>query len=373
MLPIPVLRSVAIVVIIALATVAAPFTLAQTPTAGTEPASVVLAGLTNPRGFTWGADGTLYLALAGNGGDREGVWAGVPSGIFGGPTSSIVWLENGCPVTVAGGLPSGNWRDAGWVWGAMDVVFLDGQLYALLGGGGEDFGTPEVPNGVYRVNSDGTTTLVANLSSWLGDMPPAFVSPDYNSDGSLFDLEAAGGALFLSDAISGNIVKVTPDGTITRVADLSAGHVVPTGIAIAADGTIYVGNEGAAPYADGTAKVVKIAPDGTVSDAWTGLTRIGDIVLGPDGALYATELSTGNTDTAPIVHPGTGRVVKQTGADASSVVADGLDFPVGLGFGPDGALYVDGPANGADDGDGWLARIGGAPATPAAACATPVS
>jgi hypothetical protein len=45
------------------------------------------------------------------------------------------------------------------------------------------------------------------------------------------------------------------------------------------------------------------------------------------------------------------------------VVAEGLDFPVGLGFGPDGALYVSGPANGATPADGanagagWLARV----------------
>ena len=31
-------------------------------------------------------------------------------------------------MAVVGGSPSGVWRDAGWVWGVMDVVFLDGQL-----------------------------------------------------------------------------------------------------------------------------------------------------------------------------------------------------------------------------------------------------
>ena len=114
---------------------------------------------------------------------------------------------------------------------------------------------------------------------------------------------------------------------------------------------------------EASTKVVKITPDGTVSDAWTGLTRVADLVLGPDGRLYAAELSTGNTETAPFVHPNTGRIVRQSGPDSLEVIAEGLDFPVGLGFGPVGALYVSGPANGATPADGanagagWLARV----------------
>src|SRR3712207_9052524 len=64
-----------------------------------------------------------------------------------------------------------------------------------------------------------------------------------NADGSLFDLEAAGGALLLSDAVGGQIVRVTPGGEITELADLSERHPVPTGIAVDADGNAYVGFE----------------------------------------------------------------------------------------------------------------------------------
>ena len=108
---------------------------------------------------------------------------------------------------------------------------------------------------------------------------------------------------------------------------------------------------------------MKITPDGTVSDAWTGLTRVADLEIGPDGMLYAAELSTNNTDEAPFVHANTGRIVRQSGPDSSEVIADGLNFPVGLGFGPDGELFVTGPANGdtpaagANAGAGWLARV----------------
>jgi hypothetical protein len=260
-------------------------------------------------------------------------------------------------VTLASDLPSGNYRAADWVWGVMDVAFLDGQLYALVGGGGEDYGNPTVPNGVYRVGEDGSTTLIADLSSWLGDVPPKEFAPDYNSDGSLFDMEAGAGALWISEAVGGRLLKVSPDGTIALVADLSEGHRVPTGIALAPDGGAYVGFETAAPWTDGSSLVVHVAEDGTVSDVWTGLTAVTDVALGPDGALYAAEMATGNTADETGIHPGTGRVVRQDGMDGLDVVASGLDFPAYLGFAPDGSLYVGSPAIGADAGEGTIARI----------------
>ncbi len=64
--------SVSLVLIFTLLLSAAPLAVrAQeaTPMAGALPdgVEVVASGLTNPRGFTWGADGELFLALAGTG------------------------------------------------------------------------------------------------------------------------------------------------------------------------------------------------------------------------------------------------------------------------------------------------------------------
>lgn len=318
--------------------------------------TVVASGLTNPRGFAWGPDGTLHLAIAGHGGDNL---LPVAPGftIHNGLTSSVVTVADGCTTPVVQGLVSTLWEEPGWVWGTMDVAFLGPDLYVLVSGAGPFWGSPSSRSGVYTIDDDGAMTLVADLGAWLAQHPPRVGSPEGNPDGSLFDLEATSDALLVSNAVSGQIIKVTPAGEVSEFADLSEEHPVPTGLAVDADDNAYVGFESAAPFTDGGVTIVKITPDGTVSDAWTGLTRVADIAIGPDGTLYAEELSTGNTPEAPYTYPDTGRIVRQTGPDTSDVIADGLNYPVGLGFGPDGALYVSGPANGANNGEGWLARV----------------
>jgi hypothetical protein len=312
-----------------------------------EGVEVIAAGLTNPRGFTWGADGQLFIGLAGNGGDTQLEAEGTPLPFLVGPTSSVATLENGCAVPVAEGIGSALWTDAGWIWGAMDVAVLDGELYVLAGAG-----TGLGGNGIYRVLADGGLELVADLGAWMTENPTAFIPPDYDPTGSWFDLEAGTDRLWISEAVGGQIVTVTPAGEITRVVDLSDGHMVPTGIVLDGEGGVYVGFETTAPYPDGGSKVVHVAADATVSDYWTGLTAVTDLVMGPDGMLYAAEMATGNTDEAPFLTPNSGRVVRMTGPDSLEPVLTDVDAPVYLGFGDDGALYVSLPAFSADAGVG---------------------
>jgi hypothetical protein len=241
----------------------------------------------------------------------------------------------------------------------MDVAFLADQLYVLVSGAGPTWLSPSSFSGVFQLNDDGTMTLVADLTNWLPDNQPDFIAPDYNSDGSLFDLEAAGDALLLSEAVGGQLLRVTPAGEITEVADLSGEHLVPTGIAVDDEGNAYVGFETTPPYPDGASKVVKVTPDGMVSDEWTGLTAVTDVALGPDGALYAAEMATGNTDTEPFLSPGSGRVVRQSGPDTLEEVLTDVAYPVTLGFDAEGALHVAYPAFAPDAGaeHGALLRI----------------
>ncbi len=322
---------------------------------------VAASGLTNPRGFTWGPDGTLYVALAGTGGSNpptEQAPTVEQLGWMGGPTAAIVRTDQGCPVAVVTGLPAAR-SMMGDVLGAEDVAFLGGQLYAAVDGGGAAHGNPDQPAGIYRINMDGSYEVVADLSAWVRANPVANVPEDYDPDAEAYRLLAdeAAGRLWVIGPNSGQVLTVIPDGTITRIADLSAGHPVPDAIAAAPDGGIYVGNLTAVPFADGSAKVIHVAEDGTTNDVWTGLTTVTDIAVGPDGTLYATELSTGNLQEPPFLVPGSGRVVRQTGPDSLEVVAGGLMLPVALDFGPDGLLYVALPAIGGDHGEGVLVTV----------------
>ncbi|MDQ3654712.1 MAG: ScyD/ScyE family protein [Chloroflexota bacterium] len=335
---------------------------AATPVAESSAPVIVASGLTNPRGMTWGADGTLFVALAGIGGNtpatEDAPTTAAIGPFLGGPTAAIAQIgADGCPVGVATGLPS-SINGLGAVLGAEDVAILGDQLYAAVDGGGTVHGNADVPSGVYRILAEGTTELVADLSAWVRENPVAEIPGDFDPDAAGYSIVAdeASGLLWVGDPNSGQVLSVTPDGVVARVADLSAGHPVPTHLTLDPNGGVYIGTLTVIPFPDGAAKVMHVAADGTVTEVWTGLTTVVDVAVGADGTLYALEMSTGNLAEPPFFQPATGRVVRQTAPDGLEVVAEGLMFPIALDVGPDGAFYISSPAIGANGGQGTITR-----------------
>ena len=54
-----------------------------------------------------------------------------------------------------------------------------------------------MPNGVLRVNEDGNTELIANLSAFVMAFPVAHPSPDdFEPDGTWYSMIAVGGNLY---------------------------------------------------------------------------------------------------------------------------------------------------------------------------------
>jgi hypothetical protein len=309
------------------------------PLRAASPVTVAASGLINPRGFAVGPGEQLDVAIAGQSGLNAGV----------------VTITDGCPIAVVEGLP-GYRIVFGAMTGVADVATLDGRRYLLLSGGDIDRGA--TPNGLYQFDENGKIALIANISSFIRDNPVATRPGDYDTDGQPHALLAMGDGFWVTEGNSNQVLHLGLDGSVTRIADLSAGHPIPTGIAPAPDGGAYVGFLTHAPYREGAASVVQITPDGTVTEVWTGLTLVTALAVDATGALYALEMATGiDADDPASIVPETGKVVRRTGPDTAEDVVTGLPLPVAMEFGPDGALYIAGPAFGADNGEGLILRV----------------
>src|SRR6202042_1252825 len=152
---------------------------ALTPAMAQQPPPVqptpftVATGLEGPRGMRFGPDGYLYVAEAGTGGTTSTVGQcvqvpgppGGPGPDTGGLTARISKISpSGKVSTVASGFPSVTIGPGGvnGTIGVADVVFLDGELYAVVGGGGCSHRNPNSPSGIAKVNlKDGSWHLIA--------------------------------------------------------------------------------------------------------------------------------------------------------------------------------------------------------------------
>jgi hypothetical protein len=223
-------RFVALIVAFVLALAALPASLVgtsaqdATPGAGPPPfpppsanVTVFAEGLDNPRGLEFGPDGTLYVAEGGQGGttSTEGECEQVvpPVGPYtGGDNARISTLDaDGQRTTLVEGLPSTQTASTlgSLVSGVADLAFVDDTLYYLLASGGCSHGNPDAPNGVYRVNEDGTTELVGDLSAFVMANPTAVQNPaDFEPDESAYGLEAFNDQLYVTESNHGALDAV---------------------------------------------------------------------------------------------------------------------------------------------------------------------
>jgi hypothetical protein len=324
--------------------------LALAPAALAQNVTVFASGFNNPRGLTFDADGNLYVAEGGAGGtlSSAGLCPQVvaPIGPYtGGFTSRISKVApDGTVTIVADHLPSDQTsvNQGSLVSGVADVAFMDDTLYAILAGAGCSHGLAGTNNGVLKVNPDGTTTMIANLSAFQMSHPVANPEPDdFEPDGTWYSMIAVHGVFYAIEPNHGELDAISIGGQVRRVLDISniQGHIVPT--ALAYDGhDFYVGNLDTFPIKDGSSKIMKITPGGHLTTVYIGFSDILGLAFDSKGRLYVLENTTGH----PFPTQHTAKILRVDGKNQYTEIANGmtspLSLPTAMTFGPDGNLYV---------------------------------
>ena len=225
--------------------------------------------------------------------------------------------------------------------GPVDVAFLGRTAYVLVtivSGNifGDPFGDPEAKNGLYRIERDGSNTLVADLGQWSVDHPP---EPAFFVDtGVHFALETYGGGFLVTDGHHNRVLGVSRNGSIREVATFE--NVVPTGLEAGTfPGNVFVTQMGPIPHEPEDGKVLALRVFSEPREIASGASMLIDVERGPQGRLYV--VSQGQWDgigEGSRAKPNTGRllVVGQHGDLTPVVDGDGkelvLDRPTSVEF-----------------------------------------
>jgi len=312
----------------------------------------VATGLNNPRQIDFGPGG-MYVAEAGNGSfngtsSSQPCFPGPEGNVCFGETGSVTRVRHGKQHRVLKGLASlGGETDGSAALGPADLVVLDRHTIVLSLGLGTDpanrsslpkVGRKQLARLIQFDTHTGKGIVIGDLGAHEAQANP-IDTPDSDPTG----VAKAGKLGYLATDSGGNTLVRAKNGKVRGVAafkDRTVGadtyQVVPTDVVKGPDGAWYVSELTGAPFIPGQARIWRIVP-GHKPHVWaSGLTNVTSLAF--DGRkLYAVEIaSTGipNFDTGALV-----RVFSDKSGKAAKPIAAPLFAPYGVAV-HRGAAYV---------------------------------
>lgn len=304
-----------------------------------EGATLVAEGLWNPGNLAFGPDGTLYIAETGVAGDPPTELPATPETM--GPAPLV-------PPQVSQLSPDGTQSVLTAEAGGIGIAVHEGEVYVVAGGSSVGMGMMPYwgENTINAVSIEtGEVRQVAELGAYESefnpdgtDINPNLYGLDISPEGVIYVADAGGNAIYQVDTNGFNtLFAVVPDLTTLTGAEpdpeIGPRQPVPTSVVIDDGGFINVGllSEGW----DGP-NILAYAPDATFTEGISGLSMIVSMALGPDGLMYASQLTADFSGEVPAP----GNVFRINADGSADAVVEGLFFPHGIAFDADGNLFV---------------------------------
>jgi hypothetical protein len=262
---------------------------------------VVASNLNNPRQLNFSASGKLYVAEAGAGGTNDCTTGGEGGQVCQGPTGSVTVIVDGHQHRVLTGLPSyGDQTTGASALGPADVVPYGKHKLAVTIGYGLD---PSMRSTLQPPGKLFGTLLRARLRtkslSKLGDLArfEGRVNPIHDPNSDPTGLARWGKSWLATDSGGNDLVKVHKHHvslvSVFRDITTSAGKVqsVPTDVVVGPDGAIYISELTGFPFVKGAANILRMVPGHKPKVYASGLTNVTSMAFDKAGHLYAVQIS----------------------------------------------------------------------------------